>query len=172
MGVATSWKVSQSALNSTVLVRFPIKISRANARTVTSSGVAHVNDGIAYCTPQRTLMCSSGFARQIRKRGRSGSGKVVSFFRHELGNVPCLSYRKVNSSGKALRHNYCFTQIPHCREGIRGRCLLSPSDDFIVGQLQTRFCYLRLPGNLCLNLVWYPHEAMSSRLSPIGVQLE
>ena len=86
--VATSRTVRQSALTSTVAGRFLSRTYQANTRTYPSSGVVHVNDGTMHCTPQRTLICGSGFARQMMRRGRSISGKAARISRRNLGDIP------------------------------------------------------------------------------------
>ena len=57
-------------------------------------------------------MCESGVDRQTRRRGRSVSGKVASLSSRDLGNVPCLSSRRENSTGKALRHESSCPEEP------------------------------------------------------------
>ena len=88
VGVTTSWNVIQSALTSTVMGGLLIQKYRANTMTVPSSGVACTNYGITYHTPQKTLICRSGFTSHMIRRGRSVSGKVASLTRRDLGDVP------------------------------------------------------------------------------------
>ena len=57
-------------------------------------------------------MCRSVFPKHIRRRGRSVSGKVVSLSKSDLGNMPCLSPKGVNSAGKASRHRSCWPDNP------------------------------------------------------------
>ena len=91
VGAVTSRTVSHYGLTSTVAGRISRRMSQAKARTAPSSGVARVKDGVTYCTPHRTQMCGSGFARQMRWGGRSVKGQVAVLPRRDLGDVPCLS---------------------------------------------------------------------------------
>ena len=57
-------------------------------------------------------MCGSGVARQMGRRGRSVSNNIASFSNRELSDVPCLSLRKENSDGKALRQESSRPKAP------------------------------------------------------------
>ena len=94
VGAVTSWTVSHSGLTSTNLGRIPRRAYWEKAGTFLSSGVEFVKKGVTHCTPQRTRMCGSGVARQMRMKGRSDSDNVMSNSNRDLGDVPCLSSRR------------------------------------------------------------------------------
>ena len=72
VGVAKLRIVVHPALNSTVVGRCPRRKSLANSRTVLSSDVVIVNDGVIYCAPPRGSWCAA-----TDWPGRSGGGATL-----------------------------------------------------------------------------------------------
>ena len=57
-------------------------------------------------------MCGSGVNRQMRRSGRSVSGKDANLLSRDLGDAPCLSLSRENSSSKALRRESSCPKHP------------------------------------------------------------
>ena len=106
---ATSWAFIHSTLTSTIVSICLIRTSCSKARTFPSSGVAHVKDGVTYCTPYWNLMWGSVLSRHARM-GLSSSGRVVGLSRNELGDVPTSSRRRANNSENSSKvGSGCYT---------------------------------------------------------------
>ena len=119
VGAETYCTVCHSGLTSMVVGRILRQTSRAKARNDPSSGVVRVKDGATNCTPQRTRMCGSGVARQMRRKGRSTSGKVTSLSNHDLVDFPYFSSMSENSAGKALSQESSRPKAPSAT-GVSG----------------------------------------------------
>ena len=108
-----SQTVNHSALISTMAGSCPSLTYITNVRTVSFSGVSRMKYGVTYCTPQRILICGSGF---FRKRG--------------VGSTPLEADSRA-ALGVALGGN------PTCLlkgETIPGRCPKSGWDDLTAPQ--------------------------------------
>ena len=103
-GVMTSLTANHYALTSSVVGICPRQTYLETARTGPYYGVAHVNDGVTYCAPQRIMICCSVLLRHIRRRGLYVSDKVTSRSRRDCVDVTSLYSRREKSSGKKPKY--------------------------------------------------------------------
>ena len=76
-------------------------------------------------------MCGSSLAGQIRRRGRSVSGKAARRSSCDLDDVPYSSSRRANIAGKAPRHRSCCPDAPTASSASGGAARLAPAERLV-----------------------------------------